>query len=392
MPDKLRVQLLEELHHDHPGIIRMKFVARSYFWWPHLDKAIEELVKSCRSCQEVKHALAAAPLHSWVWPTKPWQHVHVDFAGPFQGTMFLLAVDAHSKWSKVFIMRSTTADKMIEVLRQLFAAYGIPEQVVTDNGPQFIADEFASFLKGNGVKHICTIPYHPALNGLVERFVQSFKQALRASQNDGHSLNNRLSPFLLTYRSTSHATTGVPPSTLFLRRKLRTRFDLLKPNCEERVLEKQAKQKEKHDQQTKGHEWRVGQSVMARNLRPGPNWIPGVIIERAGPLSYMIETEDKQIWRRHVDQQKELGDIVETDNSADDSELTYHPAIPLATTVQNDEVTETAGSTDPVEQPQAEPVQPENASPDTSQLSVGESLVPMSRYPTRVRKPPDRRH
>ena len=119
-------------------------------------------------------------------------------------------------------MQSTTADKTIEVLCHLFAAHGIPNQIITDNGPQFISDEFATFMKRNGVKHIRTIPYHPASNGLVERFVQSFKQALRASQNDGHSLNNRLSTFLLTYRSTAHATTGVPPSTLFLRRELRT--------------------------------------------------------------------------------------------------------------------------------------------------------------------------
>ena len=169
----------------------------------------------------------------------------------------------------------------------------------------------------------------------------------------------------------------MPPCTLFVRRKLRTRFE---PNCEERVLEKQAKQKEKHDQRTKGREWR---SVMARNLTPGPKWIPGVIVERAGPLSYVIETEDKQIWRRHVDQLKELGDGVEMDNRADDLELSYPPSTPVA----NDEVTDTVGSVDPVEPPQAEP---EAVSPDTSQLSIGESLVPMSRYPTRVRKPPDR--
>ena len=92
--------------------------------------------------------------------------------------------------------------------------------------------------------------------------------------------------------------------------KLCTRFDLLKPNCEERVLEKQAQQKQQHDRRAKSREWHVGQLVMARNLRTGPNWIPGVIIERAGPLSYVIETEDKQIWRRHVDQLKALGDGV----------------------------------------------------------------------------------
>ena len=73
----------------------------------------------------------------------------------------------------------TTTNKRVEVLRHLFAAHGIPEQVVTDNGPQFVADVFSSYLKGNGVKHIRTIPYHPSSN---ERFVQSFKQAKTSHQ------------------------------------------------------------------------------------------------------------------------------------------------------------------------------------------------------------------
>ena len=56
VPKKLKKKLLEELHKDHPGISRMKSVARSYIWWPGLDKAIEEVVKSCTSCQAVKHS------------------------------------------------------------------------------------------------------------------------------------------------------------------------------------------------------------------------------------------------------------------------------------------------------------------------------------------------
>ena len=69
-------------------------------------------------------------------------------------------------------MKTTTAAKTIEVLRQLFVAYGLPEQVVSDNGPQFTAEEFKDFMKVNGIKHIRSTPYHPSTNGLVEQFVQ----------------------------------------------------------------------------------------------------------------------------------------------------------------------------------------------------------------------------
>ena len=70
----------------------------------------------------------------------------MDFAGPFQNKMFLIVVDAHSKWPEVMQMTSTSAEQTIVVLRQLFASYGLPLQLVSDNGPQFTAIEFQRFL------------------------------------------------------------------------------------------------------------------------------------------------------------------------------------------------------------------------------------------------------
>lgn len=135
----------------------MKSLARGYLWWPGLDKEIEDLAKSCLPCQSVKQAPAAAPLHPWIWPTKPWQRIHMDFAGPFLGKSFLIVVDAHSKWPEVFEMTSTTSAKTIVALRHLFAAYGLPEQVITDNGPQFTSDEFQAFMLNNTTHTLCTI-------------------------------------------------------------------------------------------------------------------------------------------------------------------------------------------------------------------------------------------
>ena len=92
--------------------------------------------------------------------------------------MYFLAVDAHSKWPEVFEMSQTTTHKTIALLRHLFALYGVPDQIVSDNGPQFVAEDFAVFMKSNGVKHFRCSPYHPASNGAVERFVRTFKQAM----------------------------------------------------------------------------------------------------------------------------------------------------------------------------------------------------------------------
>ena len=117
-------------------------------------------------------------------------------------------------------------------------------QLESDNGPQFSSSEFELCMRENGIKHIKSSPYHPASNGEAERFVQTFKHALKAAKNDPGSLNQKLARFMLAYRN---ATTGVSPAELFLKRALRTRLDLLRPSLRSRVESKQADQKQLHD-------------------------------------------------------------------------------------------------------------------------------------------------
>jgi len=133
IPPRGRQPLLEELHNTHLGASKMKALARCYIWWPGMDAEIDNLVKSCSVCQQSRSAPAVAPLHSWEWPSEPWSRLHLDFAGPFMGHMFLLLVDAHSKWLDVHLMDSITSSKTIEKLRMVFATHGLPRKVVIDN-------------------------------------------------------------------------------------------------------------------------------------------------------------------------------------------------------------------------------------------------------------------
>ena len=129
--------VMEELHETHPGIVKMKSLARSYVWWPNMNAELEARVKACKECQASRPLPAVAPLHPWEWPSKPWSRLHLDYAGPFHGKMFLVLVDAHSKWIDVLPVQSATSTLMIEKLRVVFAVHGLPEKIVTDNGSVF---------------------------------------------------------------------------------------------------------------------------------------------------------------------------------------------------------------------------------------------------------------
>ena len=151
VPDSLKERVLKELHKEHLGITKMKAVARNHVWWTGLDKDLDSLTKSCSACLTVKQAPAKAPLHPWIWPSRPWQRLHVDFAGPFFDKSYFVVVNAHSKWAKVIEMPQTTTAMTIKALRHLFATHGLPEQIVSDNGPQFSSADFAEFAQAKKI-------------------------------------------------------------------------------------------------------------------------------------------------------------------------------------------------------------------------------------------------
>ena len=166
------------------GICQKKLLARSCFWWPGLDAAIVERVQQCHVCAALGKSPPRAPLYPWKWPTKPWEHIHIDFFE--NGKLnFLIIVDAYSKCLEVIPMGSMTSLKTIEVLHSLFACYGMPEEVVLDNRPQLASEEFSQFLKQNGAKFTWVPPYHPASSGAPECSVQTSKTVLIKQVLDG---------------------------------------------------------------------------------------------------------------------------------------------------------------------------------------------------------------
>ncbi|KYN12234.1 Uncharacterized protein K02A2.6 [Trachymyrmex cornetzi] len=160
----------------------------------------------------------------------------MDFAGPFLNKMFLIMVDAYSKWPEVHILKDITAKTVIPKCRQIFATFGLPRTLVTDNGRNFVSHEFQQFLRSNGIVYKVTSPYNPATNGQAERFVQTLKQALKRSNCNTADMDLVLSKILLQYRSLPHALTNKTPAEMFLGRKLSTRLDLIFPTKQEKTV------------------------------------------------------------------------------------------------------------------------------------------------------------
>ena len=237
IPPQGRQRILEELYIGHPGMSKMKALACTVIWWPKLDSEIEEMVRCCDECQMTRSVPPVAPLNPLPWPVKAWSCIHIDFVGPFLNHMFLIFIDAGSKWIEAFPMSTSTSKATIQCLRTLFAQFGLPDILFSDNGTSFTSSEFQEFLATNCIKHWKSALYHPSSNGLTEKAVQIVKQGLKRTK-DG-SVSDRLSRVLLIYHITPHSTTGVPPAQLLMGRNLKSRFDLLKPNLTTRVEQKQ---------------------------------------------------------------------------------------------------------------------------------------------------------
>ena len=176
-----RERVVEELHATHPGIVKMKSLARCYLWWPNIDKALEHKVNTCLQCQSVRPTHTKQhPMHPWEFPYKPWSRVHIDYAGPFEGKMFLVVKDAFSKWVEIVPATSSTAQVTISKLKHLFTSHGLPYLLVSNNVSAFTGEEFQQFfLAKNGIWHVGGAPYRQSTNGLAEIAVKSFKEAMK---------------------------------------------------------------------------------------------------------------------------------------------------------------------------------------------------------------------
>ena len=165
-------------------------------------------------------------MHPWEWPECVWSRVHVNYAGPLEGSMFLIV--AYSKWMEVVLVRHATSQTTIYKLRVIFATHGLPEMLVSDNGTPFTSAEFQEFVSNNAICHVLTSPYHPASNELAERTVQTFKSARRKMATG--PLETRIAKLLFHQHPTPTTTRDNAPAELLVGRRPSSLLDVMRPD------------------------------------------------------------------------------------------------------------------------------------------------------------------
>ncbi|XP_017488870.1 PREDICTED: uncharacterized protein LOC108377121 [Rhagoletis zephyria] len=161
----------------------MKQLARRYVWFPGIDRQIENVHATGAICQASAN-LPKQEFSPWPEPSGPWERLHLDFAGPYFNRMWLIVVDAYSKFPYTIELAAATTMTAIAALQRIFSVEGLPITIVTDNGTQFTSREFKEFCERNVIKHLTTAPFHPASNGLAERGVRTFKEAFTKIMRD----------------------------------------------------------------------------------------------------------------------------------------------------------------------------------------------------------------
>lgn len=303
IPTIYRKRCLNQLHKGHPGVQRMKAIARSFVYWPCLDEEIISYVRACNGCASAARSPPKAAPVPWPKSTVPWQRVHVDYAGPLEGEYYLIVVDSYSKWPEILPTKSITSKATINLLRSVCINKGMPEVLVSDNGTQFTSAEFKEFCVENGVEHITTAPFHPQSNGQAERFVDTFKRAVKKIQEGEGSIKMALDTFLLTYRTTPNPNTpdGRSPAELMYNRRLRTSLELLRaPRNQAPSTTMDAD----HQSRSFVPKDAVYAKVYANNKW---TWKPGTVVERIGQVMYNVWVDSRKLIRSHINQLKSRG-------------------------------------------------------------------------------------
>ena len=329
VPTSLRKKYIKLTHNAHQGADACIRRARESIFWPSMAADIRAYVERCEICARAAPRQQKQPLQQPDTPNKAWDTVAADIFTT-NGKDYLVTVDSLSGYFEVDRLRTLTAAETIQKLRIIFARYGSPRFLFTDNGRQFASTEFRDFTRQWRVDHRTSSPHYPRSNGQAEAAVKVAKSIMKKANEERGDVYKAL----LDYRNTPRTTTGLSPVQVLMQRKTRTAS--LPQQIPASASDRQAKQaKQKRQQQVKTHHDKT-----AAELKPigcGTNvwfmewqgsretWSKGTVTGAHDKgRSYFITTSSGRKFRRnrvHIRPDTTTTDDEDDDDTVDDN---YH--------------------------------------------------------------------
>ncbi|CAM1295897.1 Uncharacterised protein r2_g521 [Pycnogonum litorale] len=240
VPEKLR-KLIMELAHDsilggHLGVQKTLDRILGEFYWPGVHGDIKRYCRSCDICQRTipKGKVRKAPLESVPMVNTPFAKVAVDLVGPLlkssRGYRYILTVvDYATRYPEAIPLKSIETVDVAEALLDIFSRVGIPHEIVSDRGSQFVSDMMKEFMRLLSLKHIKTTPYHAMANGLVEKWNGTLKCMLKRMSCERPKDWDRYIPVLLfAYREVPQESLKFSPFELLYGRTVRGPLTIVK--------------------------------------------------------------------------------------------------------------------------------------------------------------------
>jgi transposase InsO family protein len=222
VPTELRSSVLDLLHTGHPGISRMQQQYRNFYYWPRGSSEVKQFCEECHPCRTSGSAKSteSVPVGSIPPPDKPWTELSLDITGPFANAphsqrFIVVLQDYFSKFPVVLLTNSITSQTIIKWMKRIFSLFGSPLKIRSDNGRQFVSEEFQDFLKIRNIAHDRSAVYHPQANGLVEVFNRYLKHGIQKYAFTSGSFVEKVDELLAHFRATAPENSVSPSELLF---------------------------------------------------------------------------------------------------------------------------------------------------------------------------------
>ncbi|XP_040066786.1 uncharacterized protein K02A2.6-like [Ixodes scapularis] len=228
LPAALQQRAISLAHVGYQGITKTTKLMKQKVWFPHLDTKVQTALKTCMPCQATIQYQHADPIAIPEKPSRPWEALSLDFAGPFpNGKYLMVLMDDTSRYPVVKILSSLTSQSVINSITKIFSILGIPKVIKTDNGPPFRSHDFKQFAHTLGFRHQRITPHWPQANREVERFMRTLKRFIQATTLENNSWTSKLGKLLMAYRATPHSAAETPPFGVLFGRSM----GYLLPSC-----------------------------------------------------------------------------------------------------------------------------------------------------------------